>query len=815
MKAIISGEAAAAAILERDVEFRPAGGKPVENLRPYDVSRAFDGCLDLRLVEVKDKQEADALVELAWAEDRALRLFLFLLDSEEEDDDLKEYAECIEELMEYDGVTPYLERRLISNTIPVLVEINRVKRALESSQKTLALFSRLVSLQISIKRVREAFDQVEAEEFGGQYEKNHCLELLIDEGLIRELVLAINQGKDINFLRLQLISKHRAQSKAILKFMAQLQPALDRVPRSLLQEPETDEEYEHDSFGLSRDGDFQAYSRVRAQQKGIIDRLKVHDLGAAKRFADQLIEEQRRVSDKEHIAKSLCLLAQQAKQYEATELQLEWAELANAINPSDPMTSGHLADALIGKGDFVAAYEAIDQTERRGDPLYAATSRARIRRLEGHYAEAHELYLNAARAHDAEETVVHAWTGVAETLRDMGQYDQALSQYQTLVKRWENDGGLRSGLASLLMETGQYQSAIREFGIALQFGGGVVAENGRATAYKLAGNIEEALRLYDKILEGSPFNSATLCGRAEVFRANDDLIATLEAYKLAVDRAPHSPRTWAGLGSVLEDLGRYDEARQAYAEGERRFPGDEFIAVGKARLLRREKNFAAALTAFEELSSKFPFNRWVKWARGDVLRRMGHTDAALQSMESILSVWSDYAPAKTSKAAMLIEAGRLDEAAALLDANEGQLTDWSRSVLRAAVSKARSEWDDALLTLTSSLSRARLPRERRFIKSAIAALDLQVGRPQAAALLAESKTGEITNVICFHALAAAGNRQKAMNMYKHIIQSEADNAYRGIVVEIARRFRITPGTPSHTSDWIAQQEDKALLLEVS
>jgi tetratricopeptide (TPR) repeat protein len=365
------------------------------------------------------------------------------------------------------------------------------------------------------------------------------------------------------------------------------------------------------------------------------------------------------------------------------------------------------------------------------------------------------------------------------------------------------------------METGSYQDAIKEFNTALQYGGGIVAENGLATAYKLAGNMEESLAIYDEILKYSPFNSATLCGRAEVFRANDDLLAAIDAYQLAVDRASHTPRTWAGLGHVMEELGRFDDARRAYSEGERLCPGDEYIAVGKARLLRRERKLQEALNAFDELSKRFPFNRWVRWARGDVLRSMGHPEAALAEMDAVLSTWPEYLPAQILKASLLIEAGRLDEASAILESREGGSNDWSRSVLRASILKAKNQWNEALIMLTRSLINVRLPRERRFIKAAIATLDLQRGRPEAAALLAEARTGEITNVIYFHALAASGKVQRAKTLYERIVQSEADKSYMGIVIEIARRFQVVRGMPSHSAEWVAQEEEKALLFEVS
>ncbi|MBM3563829.1 MAG: tetratricopeptide repeat protein [Alphaproteobacteria bacterium] len=686
MRAIISGEAAVSAILGRTVQLRPLGAEPTGNLRLHDLARALGGCRDVCLVEVKDETEADAMAQQAWAADRALRFFLFLLDSEEEADELKEYAECLEELVEDKSTRLNLERRLLSNAIPTLIEINRINKALETCKNASDLFEFVTSLQPTITKITQAYDEVAEKSFGGAEDKCLCRESLTRDGTFRDLVIAIHEGRDINFLRLAVTAKHRTYAQALSELFSLLQPSNHKLPRPSLQEQEQDKEDDNfEQYDASREGDYEAFNRVRAQQRGIIERLKQHDFITAKRFADQLIAEQRRLSNKEHIAKSLCFLAQQAKQYEATELQLDWAAQANETDPSDPMTSGHLADAYIGAGNFVAAYAAIEQTERRGDALYAATSRARIRRMEGRFAEAYELYLAAACEHDANENVVHAWTGVAETLRDMGKFDDALVQYRALVERWPDDAGLRSGLASVLMEAGRYNDAIKEFNIALQYRGGIVAENGLATSYKLAGNFDRALEIYDSVLQYAPFSTATLCGRAEVFRANDDLTAALDAYKLAVERVSHNPRPFAGLGHVMEDLGWFEDARKVYSEGERRFPGDEFIAVGSARLLRREHKFQEALKAFDELAGRFPFNRWVKWARGDVLRSMGHPEAALQAMSSILEAWPDYSPAQTSKASLLIETGRYDEAIVLLDARDAAANPSYSSHRRAIV----------------------------------------------------------------------------------------------------------------------------------
>lgn len=810
MRALISGEAAAAMILDKDVEYRPLGAAVITGFRPSDVDRAFEGCADVRISEVRNHDHADNLVKQAWAEDRALRLFLFLLDHDETHEDLKDYAECVEELLEIEGVMLSLERRMLSNELPIPLEVKKIEQAAENCMKTLGVFHRVISLQRSIRVVCSAFNETDECFFGNSFEKRRFREQLIDEGLFRDVVMQVDEGQDLGFVRLKIAAKFRGHAAAAQAFLSKIQP-LSKMPREMFVQEEAEETYSE--YEEDRDGDYVAYMRVKAQQKGIIDRLRLHDVNSARRYAAQLIADQKRISNKEHIAKSLCLLSREACHYELYDLQLEWAELANKIDSTDPMASGHLVDALIRVGRFVEAHAAIEETERRGDYFYAMTSKARIRRIEGNYREAYELYETAARLCADHGDVLHAWIGSADSLRSMNRFADAISLYEKAIIRWPNDGALRCHYAYALIEGERYYDAIKEYNIALQHGGGIVAESGRAAAFKWIGETEEALRLYDKILEMEPYNSAALCGRAEVFRVEDNFNGAFEAYLLATERAGYSPRAWGGLASVLTDLGQYERAKQIFEEAEQKFHCDEFIAAGKARVLRREGNLEDALRAFDELSQRFPFNMWLAWSVGDALRRMGHRRAAVEKMDRLLSKWPDYIPAKLSKAATLIEEGRFIEAGTLLNAEDGVSLGWSGYVLRAEVLRSSGKSKEALVMLSNCLSRSRLPRERRFIKCAIASLDLRQGRFQAAAGVAEYKSGEISNVIHFHALAASRDI-RAGKEFEQLTIAHENKKYEGVVIEIARRYRLSSETPQHTLEWISEQEQKALLLEI-
>ncbi len=399
MKALISGEASVAFVPGKPPVLRLLDGRAIEAWHASDALRAFDGCSDVFETSVSTSEEVDQLLRSAWASDRALKLALLLLDPEEPEEELTEYAECLEELIQDASVRDSVERRLMSAAFPIMVELNRILRACQSSPITTNLISRIFRLQGPVGQVRSAFDNVPAAPFGGQREKALCREALISDGAFRTLALALVGGEDISFLRIQIASRHGKHRDAVLSWIASLQPGLKkaRKRREALSPDEPDQSDTWDDED-ERQPSHAAYEQVRAQQIAIVQKLKAFDLPGARRLTNDLIRSQETNSTKKQIAKSLSALAQQAKKYDILELQLEWSRWASRVNPFDPKAFGHYADALLSGGRLAEAQSAFDEVERAGDPLFAETGRARVLRSLGRPKDARQLYLQAARS---------------------------------------------------------------------------------------------------------------------------------------------------------------------------------------------------------------------------------------------------------------------------------------------------------------------------------------------------------------------------------------------------------------------------------
>ena len=88
MKALVSGEAAASVVLAKRPELRRLDQEQIVGWPVHEIARCFDGCRDLEFVEVQSAADAIRRTELAWAQDRGLRLFLFLVDPGEPEAEL-------------------------------------------------------------------------------------------------------------------------------------------------------------------------------------------------------------------------------------------------------------------------------------------------------------------------------------------------------------------------------------------------------------------------------------------------------------------------------------------------------------------------------------------------------------------------------------------------------------------------------------------------------------------------------------------------------------------------------------------------------
>jgi tetratricopeptide (TPR) repeat protein len=371
-------------------------------------------------------------------------------------------------------------------------------------------------------------------------------------------------------------------------------------------------------------------------QRTIIARIKEHDLPQARRLMEELVASQGSHSTGEQVAKSLSNMAQQAKNYDIPELALEWSRAATIENPLDPMTHGHLADALIELRAFDEAEAALDQVQVHGDPLFAGTGRARIMRAQGRVSEAREAFVAIAKANENLPGVFHAKLGGAEALRELGDVQGALAEYRQLSIFYPEEPAAWSGLASTLVELGEIDGALRTYSKAAA-SHLPIARVGRAQALRVFGNLVEALALFDDVLLEYPRNHFALCGRADVLQDQGKLDLALTAYEQAMELSPYRIDPILGKINVLRHMNRFEEAFAVYGKFYGRFRDDRKFVAAPIAIYRAQGRFADSLAACDKLIAAFPFDMFGRAARASILGRLGPLDEAMAAYNAILA----------------------------------------------------------------------------------------------------------------------------------------------------------------------------------
>ncbi len=808
MKAFISGEAGTAVIMGSVPMVRSVYGSVSAPWHASDALRVFDGCSDVRSFEVATLDELDRQCELAWAQDRGLRLFLFLLDPDEPEDELAEYAESVSEMLAKYPIIEALKRRLAASPLPDLA-LERVQQACIHAGPVVDLFDWLLDVQAVVTRVRTEFDSASFLE-----DASLLRERLTTDGSFLHIVTTLMQGQDLTFTRLQVISRHRNAGVAISQWFKALQGELRRVSKADIRGQESDEAADWDRSD-ARPSSYAAYSNVRAQQRAIVARLRDHNIGQARRLMMELAVSQRQNSTSDQLAKSLSNMAREAGNYDIPELALEWSRQATEANPIDPMAYGHLANALIDIGSYDEAETALNEVEKHGDPLFAATGRARILRSQGRVNEAREAFVAAGQTYRDHRLSVYAMLGAAEALRELGDLTGALKEYKNLSISFPTEPGVWTGIASTLVDLGDMDEALRTYTKAATYNS-LIAKIGLAHTFRTFGNLDNALKLLDEVLEEHPTNTFALCGQGDVLQDQGSFNRALAAYEKAMNLSPYRPEPVLGKVHVLRHMERYQEALDLHEQFRDRFPYDRRVAAAPIAIYRAQGRFTNALVACDTFIARFPFDINGRLSRAGLLGRLGTLHEAMSAYDAILSERPRQRRALLGKAAILIRTGQKVQATRLLSNEQPRSrSDWRMVTLRAILLEEREGSQAAAEMLEGSISQCPFPVERRRMRDLLAIIELRRHRWQDVRRIVEAHPDEVSSVISLHVYAVTHRIWKARECLTRIRTQDGPADLIDLADEIARRHELTDEAPRQSEGWIEATERDILLADAA
>ncbi len=164
---------------------------------------------------------------------------------------------------------------------------------------------------------------------------------------------------------------------------------------------------------------------------------------------------------------------------------------------------------------------------------------------------------------------------------------------------------------------------------------GLHADNQRAIEAISAGRLDEAERLYRRILQQHPdFIEATM-GLARVAMARERWEEAIPKLEAVLARVPDQYQARYDLGVALTKLGRYDEAVTAFREAVPYDPQPPDALINLARALRRAGHPGEAATTFDKALTMRPHDTALACEAAESLALAGHPEEALSRLQRL------------------------------------------------------------------------------------------------------------------------------------------------------------------------------------
>ena len=624
MDAIISGRAGVAFLIEGEVLSSFDVEDPVTLLprRPADLRLVFGEAPDLQFFEDVDHREAAQHLERAFNCASALDLALILLDPELTGDVRADAANELERLLADESVGEYLENILYGRPLPASSDMaGALSRCGGGRLPNLsAALQILEAYQPSIREVSAAWDALPASLFDDDGQRAEFRRLAVHEGLFRQLATEVANGPRGRVDQFMLRALLNPDVKAQRNYRAVLQQWTTPF-RPQATAPQVRHEVEDflEETSLKRRKGRRRRKRKTAEEElnklqGQFDlitaAMKRRDLAFdrkitfARKITDEIIDYQLQTARPIHAAKTLCNLATEAKSLGIYQLQLEFTERAIQIAPDDGWSWAQYADALHSGQRLREALMAYEQSYAFGHGISAKTGLANVLKALGRFDEALVTYEEAS-AVDPQN--IYAKSGRAETLRAMGRLNDALVTYDAVIAEHPEDVVAKNGRAETLRAMGRLSDALAAYDSALaEHPERIDTKNGRAETLRAMGRLNEALDAYDSTVAEHPEDVFAKSGRAETLRAMGRLNEALDAYDATLAANPHDSIAKTGRCGILMALRRYDEALESLPDGN---PGtlQDWIAYHtRGMIMLRTGKVDAAIEIFEHGAKENP-----------------------------------------------------------------------------------------------------------------------------------------------------------------------------------------------------------------
>ncbi len=818
MLALLSGEAGKAVCLNGDAVSVIRVDDAIEETG-YTVASAkhlLGGATDVVVLQDSTSEKIRQLLRDNWSFDRALRLFLIAIDSEETDQDALEALNCLEPMLS-PGVIEQLLVRLCNVALPAQANLARISDWAASNGQAKFIVTEISRLQERIRQVWSTWKDLPNSLFGDEFEKDAFERAAREQGVFAIFARA-EEGPAINTAILNIYQLLVNQTNSRVVIAAWLK-ALGLAPfRQLknVREPKGPDYSDDVSDGASSQPthSHEIFTNVMVQQKAIEELLGKGDEVNARRYARELVSAQITQGGNRYAAKSLCRLAQLAKAKGLQSLCLEWTERATEIAPDDGWAHGQRADAYLYYGRLDEARDEFSRAFILGERFFGTSGSVRILMARAEFETALQEIRKIKFEFAVQEDGYVSWALEAEILRRMWRLEEALDVYEEGVRTFPDQEILQCGKAAVLAQLGRQREAIDAYTVCIDtLGPSVVSISGRANALLEMGLFDEAIANYKHAIESYPHESVPQCGLAEALRVKGEYQESLSAYDSARRAFPFIAIPFSGYAEVLKDLGKYDQSLAEYEAAINRFPYASRLPNGRASVLRLMGKFKEALAAYDAAVAKSPFNLIAALGQALLLKELGRLDDAIAVYERIIAQRPGFLSARLGKASVLVVQKRYVDALRLLPTEAPRTADeWIAHHIRGMILLRTDKIPEAIRLFEEGARSVPFSAERDYFQNALAVARLRLGQYEPA--LKEIRVGarETGKVLMMHALAALRRKSEAMDVYNKLPTASSPPYVIDLRDEIAARFALGPTRPEHDQQWLFDKECEAMLL---
>jgi tetratricopeptide (TPR) repeat protein len=262
--------------------------------------------------------------------------------------------------------------------------------------------------------------------------------------------------------------------------------------------------------------------------------------------------------------------------------------------PDNPRAHNSVGQVLLDQGDIAGAIEAFDRSIALETDARAITGRGnalkQLGNLEAALADYDRAIANDPQFHSA-------WFNRGVLLAEMGQIDQALADYTQAIELRPESPKPYHNRAALFSQMGRLDDALADYARAIELEpGNADAWYSRGTLWARMNRPAEAIADLTRAIELDPESSRAHTNRAAVRQQQGDTEGALADYARDIALQPGNPRTYLDRAALLARLDRPREAEQDLTRVIQLDPRSA-VAYGARATLRAQRGDTAGALA--------------------------------------------------------------------------------------------------------------------------------------------------------------------------------------------------------------------------